>query len=853
MVACASCHRHSNLIKNVYPASPGEEGPRSAALSLLVFYASSKPQKLPKIGVFLEEKVEKDIGNTRFSHVGVTLAIITAILKDCKPNVSLFSKSVLRIILHVLNCPDLTLLKLAIETFILFTKIRNPEDAIDTEFSITHNGVVMKLCQEAVKVHSSGIDDQIKWRYHALNALEALCEFNYFVDGSKIDSTISTVLEAILKNIIYVESPRPGGRSPDTSTSVPSMIPTQITPNGVVSSTESPKLTEVDLSKLAVKCLKGIVRNCNALTFRSLQISIMKILDSANQLEDAAASLFLFPLLISSSETQYHFVVITYVLDRLASETRVPVKTTLIKIISYLILAEKLAGLTIPELLDIFVSHLNESSKLVMPLGSKQSDELVAMQVSLTKAIGCLAAHLAYPNQINEIIGFLVNRIQFDRQVLKLTTVQENYLVYVLMGLGEVMKLKDSKSRTSSRARQSFVPATVGYNLLIPLLVYFESSSLDVRVELCKVCNAVVNAGRVAGRQEAFQEFINALLSAICVYGSNQHCKPVDFVLLGMMMCNILSVNSPVALGSLIPVIFFLQKLSSKFQESHQRALATISVEFLLWAANLLSSAEFGAFMDQIKKNRILLNEWCPRLDFTEEAVDILRPLSFNDIEANSSSKPVTVFLDEVAVKKSLLNSLVEINEENAGLLKEEWNKEFTNENIRSLLPSSLSNLVPGSAGSKSNIKLSTERKISMRKVVAVKIELPEDTKQYPTPNAGNGGMDTNLVLAEMPQPSEIDESEAAKRESVPGVMEILRNITDTYGSPPTDRKSVVSREYSADVADRDLDFLRTRTKSNKEFSASSSPENTSPARLLATSNSNRINKPREPAIFDVQ
>ena len=65
-IACASCHRHSNLINSVYPTSPGEEGPKSAALSLLVFYATSKPQKLPKIGAFLEAKVEKDIGNSRF-------------------------------------------------------------------------------------------------------------------------------------------------------------------------------------------------------------------------------------------------------------------------------------------------------------------------------------------------------------------------------------------------------------------------------------------------------------------------------------------------------------------------------------------------------------------------------------------------------------------------------------------------------------------------------------------------------------------------------------------------------------------------------------------------------------------
>jgi hypothetical protein len=76
------------------------------------------------------------------------------------------------------------------------------------------------------------------------------------------------------------------------------------------------------------------------------------------------------------------------ILDRIANENRVPVKTTLVKIIRYLVLAEKLAGLTIPELLETFSHHLNESSKLIIPAGSKESMELDSMQVAFTKAIG---------------------------------------------------------------------------------------------------------------------------------------------------------------------------------------------------------------------------------------------------------------------------------------------------------------------------------------------------------------------------------------------------------------------------------------------------------------------------------
>jgi hypothetical protein len=65
---CAWYQKHARLIKDVYPQGPGEEGPRSSALSLLMFYASSKPQKLPKVGKFLENRVAYDLSKYRFGY-----------------------------------------------------------------------------------------------------------------------------------------------------------------------------------------------------------------------------------------------------------------------------------------------------------------------------------------------------------------------------------------------------------------------------------------------------------------------------------------------------------------------------------------------------------------------------------------------------------------------------------------------------------------------------------------------------------------------------------------------------------------------------------------------------------------
>jgi len=62
---CSSCYNHVSLINNVYPSQPGESGAKANNLSFLVFYAESRPQKLTKIGAYLEKRTARDISYSR--------------------------------------------------------------------------------------------------------------------------------------------------------------------------------------------------------------------------------------------------------------------------------------------------------------------------------------------------------------------------------------------------------------------------------------------------------------------------------------------------------------------------------------------------------------------------------------------------------------------------------------------------------------------------------------------------------------------------------------------------------------------------------------------------------------------
>jgi hypothetical protein len=57
--------KHATLINNCYPSQPGDFIPKSNELSYLQFYANSRPEKLTKVGVFLEKKIVSDLWKKR--------------------------------------------------------------------------------------------------------------------------------------------------------------------------------------------------------------------------------------------------------------------------------------------------------------------------------------------------------------------------------------------------------------------------------------------------------------------------------------------------------------------------------------------------------------------------------------------------------------------------------------------------------------------------------------------------------------------------------------------------------------------------------------------------------------------
>jgi hypothetical protein len=105
-------------------------------------------------------------------------------------------------------------------------------------------------------------------------------------------------------------------------------------------------------------------------------------LDGNGALNDVGDIIQVLKIMLANAPGQYHFVVITLVLENINSESRVGVKTVFVNCLTYLIRNGKLAGITIPELLENCTKHLR------MITSSSSENDAKLLKKSLIKAIG---------------------------------------------------------------------------------------------------------------------------------------------------------------------------------------------------------------------------------------------------------------------------------------------------------------------------------------------------------------------------------------------------------------------------------------------------------------------------------
>ncbi|KAI0218113.1 plasma membrane localization protein [Massospora cicadina] len=638
--------KHATLVNNCYPTLAGQTSPRSNELSYLQFYTEARPEKLTKVGLYLERRVEADVWKRRWDFIKVSMEIWRAILTASPTQVNLYADPLLRSIASVLLSEDTPNYSHATATFCKFCMVNGKMTLLpDTELSALHGQLIETYCSFAL-VENPTPALQSRLRLCGIRALAAVGR-SEILHNSDNEHLIRQIVPALVSNISApIASPTEG--------------PTQKRMSAV-------DLNEDDgspdkINALATWGIADLARLSSVIHLRFLLDCIFRYIEEKHWWSRGEFITQLVLHVSSSAQPQIRYIPVAVVLklldnaDVVLSFVKMQCLVTVLE--ALLDRRQSLVGISVLEILNTLVLRL-----FALPGGGAgaANPAALAAQNRLIPTIGKLGSQVYYSDQIMDVLGYLVNKLRIGSNESASSLLTESQSrVLVLQAMTQVLLCHHQAIRGKSVASK----ATISLNVFTPTISLLLNGAPAVRLEYFFFLHELIGGlgyhERVSKAHEA--DFLASLHRALFDYASNTGNLPVDYAVLYHLLASLYPGLGEQALVRTIPLIFRLQALEADDGDTnyyHHLALSGVVVHFFRSLGQEIPSDDLTKLASEIQAKREAASQWLFGLDPCPVGeLRSLSSLSFEDLNRErlvvGTNKIVDIFVDPEAVSEIL-------------------------------------------------------------------------------------------------------------------------------------------------------------------------------------------------------
>ncbi|KAI8322570.1 hypothetical protein GQ54DRAFT_143959 [Martensiomyces pterosporus] len=452
--------KHATLVERCFPAEKsGETTPNSNELSYLVYYAQSKPAKLTKVGAYLSKRISKDVQRRKRGDVAIGLYIYDALLSACGRDLNFFAKDVLGTLEDALAAGDCELSWAATRTFALYCQCHTGSTlAIDRDLRLVYSRLI-KMFVSCAQTKIDGTVDSTRQVAVGMRAIHAAVE-SQATYATDCYYELPRIVKAVVSRIASAPELAPT-EAGDTEQQILSI------------GQDAESLPDEELlGRWAWHCLETLVHKSHGQHSHVIVAEVFKYLDDGLQWQPIPLCVHVVTAVISQLQPQDQNMVIVETLAFLTDgthssqlyldgsnmlskmDTRSTANSTgrdkgtadarknsrrrscVIRILESLFCRPYiLVGISVMEALNVLVTFLLESVADGRPLkpndamfesilstantcphghadaGSAGDAEILSDYYHLLAAVGGLASHQYYSEQLSDMVGYLVSQM----------------------------------------------------------------------------------------------------------------------------------------------------------------------------------------------------------------------------------------------------------------------------------------------------------------------------------------------------------------------------------------------------------------------------------------------------------